>query len=206
MSEKEFTPQSRTPSNSPANNSSTPPAGNPANRPDIPALGQEYDTPKWVLPPASAFGIALAAVAVVIALVFWFARAKPTATGSIDNVASVELPDKASVLVAINVTARNIGEKPFFIHDIKASIKTDKGDFSDEAASAVDFERYFQAYPALRERAIPALVPETRIPLNGEAKGTVIVSFPVNEDGFEHRKSLTVTVGAYDQRPLVITK
>jgi hypothetical protein len=174
--------------------------------PDIPTLSEEFDRAKWTLPPPSILVIGIGAFAVVVAVVFWLARYKPTSNGMIDNVASVELADHASVLAAINVTVHNGGEKPFYVHFAKAQLTTDKGVFNDDAASAVDFERYFQAYPALREHAIAPLQPETKIPVGGELKGTVIVSFPVNEDSFEHRKSLSVIVGPYDQRPVVISK
>jgi hypothetical protein len=52
---------------------------------------------------------------------------------------------------------------------------------------------------------LPALTPEMKIAPGAELKGTVIVSFPVNEDTFNHRKSLSVTVLPYDQRALVIS-
>jgi len=190
--------------NPPHQNTAQPPP--PAQSADIPTLSEEFDRAKWMLPPASILVIAIFALAVVVGLVFWLARYKPTSSGSIDNVSSVELPDHASVLVAINVSVHNGGEKPFYVHFVKAQVITDKGEFSDDAASTVDFERYFQAYPSLREHALPALLAETKIGTGGEQKGTVIVSFPINEDAFEHRKSLSVTVGAYDQRSLVITK
>ena len=57
-------------------------------------------------------------------------------------------------MVAVNITLHNSGEKSLWIHDIKAKITTDGGEFTDEAASAVDFDRYFQAFPALKEHAI----------------------------------------------------
>ena len=65
-----------------------------------------------------------------------------------DNITAVEIPDQNMVMVAINVTVHNSGEKSLWIHDIKGKIATDSGELSDEAASAVDFDRYFQAFPA----------------------------------------------------------
>jgi hypothetical protein len=132
-------------------------------------------------------------------------RYKPVSAGSLGDVASVELADHNSVLVAINVTVRNIGQKPLWIHEIQAGVDTDKGKFTDHAASAVDFERYYQAYPTLKQHALPALMPEMKIAPAGEQQGTVIVSFPVNEDTFNKRKSLSVTVEPYDQRALVLS-
>jgi len=184
----------------------TPVAAPPPVQNDIPALSEEFDRAKWTLPPASMLAVALVAVAIVVAIVVWSNRYKPTSNGSIDDVAAVELGDKNSVLAIVNVSIHNLGEKPFYIHDIKVKVTTDKGEFSDEAASAVDYDRYFQAYPTLKQHAIQPLVPETKIVTGGETKGSVVVSFPINQQSFDQRKSLTVTVGAYDQRPLVITK
>jgi hypothetical protein len=172
---------------------------------DIPTLGEEFDQAKWTLPPAQIVAIAIAGVAIVLAIVMYMARYKPVSAGSLGDVASVELADHNSVLVAINVTVRNIGEKPLWIHEMGAEVETDKGKFSDHAASAIDFDRYYQAYPTLKQKALPALMPEMKIAPGGEQKGTIIVSFPVNEDTFNKRKSLSVTVEPYDQRALVIS-
>ena len=145
--------------------------------------------------------------AVVIGTVAFLDRAKPQGGGSIDNIAVAEVPDQNSVLVAVNVTVHNSGEKSLWIHDIKATIKTDSGELSDVAASALDFDRYFQAFPTLKEHALPAIPPETKIPPGGQAQGTVVVSFPVTQDGFDKRKSLSVVIQPYDQPlPLVLTK
>lgn len=172
---------------------------------DIPTLGEEYDRPGRTLPPAQIVAIALAGVAIVLAIVMYVARYKPVSAGSLDDVSSVELADHNSVMAAINVTVHNISQKPLWIHEISAGVDTDKGKFTDTAASAVDFDRYYQAFPSLKQHALPALMPEMKIAPGGELKGTVIVSFPVNEDIFNRRKSLSVTVLPYDQRPLVIT-
>lgn len=183
-----------------------PAAPAPAPQPyDIPTLGEEFDRPKRTLPPAQIVAIALAGVAIVVAIVMYVARYKPVSAGSLGDISSVELADHNSVLVAINVTVRNIGQKPLWIHEVSAGVDTDKGKFTDTNASAVDFPRYYQAYPSLKEHALPPLMPEMKIAPGGELKGTVIVSFPVNEDTFDKRKSLSVTVLPYDQRPLELT-
>ncbi len=166
---------------------------------------EEYDKAKWTLPPPKILGVALAILAVVVAIVVLLQRPAPTSTGSIDDVQVVE-PTGGGVLVAINVTVRNVGRKPLYVHLIHASLKTDKGEWSDDAASAVDYDRYYSAYPTLKQNAIPAIKQEDKIPIGGEQKGRIIVSFPTTKDDFDHRKSLTVTIDAYDQRPLVITK
>jgi hypothetical protein len=170
-------------------------------------IGEEFGTAKRNLPPAKIVGIVLAVAAIVVGTVAFLERAKPQGGGSVDNIAVAEVPNQNSVLVAVNVTVHNSGEKSLWIHDIKATIKTDSGDLSDVAASPVDFDRYFQAFPTLKEHALPAIPPETKIPPGGQAQGTIVVSFPVTQDGFDKRKSLSVVIQPYDQPlPLVLTK
>jgi hypothetical protein len=170
-------------------------------------IGEEFGTAKRNLPPPKIVGIVLAAAAIIIGTVAFLDRAKPQGGGSIDNIAVAEVPDQNMVLVAVNVTVHNAGQKPLWIHDIKGKITTSGGEFSDEAASAIDFDRYFQAFPVLKEHALAAIPPETKIPPGGQAQGTVVVSFPVKQDVFDKRQSLSVVIQPYDQPlPLVLTQ
>jgi hypothetical protein len=120
---------------------------------------------------------------------------------------SVEIPNQGSVMAAINVSFRNHGVKPFWIHTIKAELETTDGTFSDDAASPVDFDRYYQAFPALKQYAIQPLEREAKIEPGGQTQGTLIVSFPVTPVAFASRKVLKVIIQPYDQpAPLVLTK
>ena len=170
-------------------------------------IGEEFGTAKRNLPPARIVAIVLGTAAVLLGIFAFVTRAKPQGDGSVDNIAVVEIPDQHAVMVAINVTLHNSGKKSLWVHDIKAKLTTDGGEFSDEAASAIDFDRYFQAFPALKEHTIAAIPPETKIPPGGHAQGTVVVSFPVTKDDFDKRKSLSVAIQPYDQPlPVVLTK
>jgi hypothetical protein len=170
-------------------------------------IGEEFGTAKRNLPPAKVVAIVLGVAAVLLGIFAFVTRAKPQGNGSVDNIAVVEIPDQHAVMVAVNITLHNSGEKSLWVHDIKAKITTDGGEFTDEAASAVDFERYFQAFPLLKEHAIAAIPPETKIPPGGQAQGTIVVSFPVTKDDFDKRKSLSVAIRPYDQPlPVVLTK
>jgi hypothetical protein len=170
-------------------------------------IAEEFGTAKRNLPPAKIVAIVLGVAAVLLGIFAFVTRAKPQGNGSVDNIAAVEIPDQHAVMVAINVTLRNSGEKPLWIHDVKAKIATGSGEFSDEAASAIDFDRYFQAFPVLKEHVLPALPPETKLPIGGQAQGTVVVSFPVTKEDFDKRKSLSVMIQPYDQPlPIVLTK
>ena len=168
---------------------------------------QDMATPERSLPPAKIVLIALAGLAVVLAIYGFIGRAKPQGAGSLDNIAAVEIPNQNSVLVALTVTLHNSGEKPLWIHNIEGKLKTPSQEYSDDAASAVDFERYFQAFPALKQNSQPALMPETKILPGNEARGTVIVSFPVTQADFDKRQSISVVVHPYDQPlPVTLTK
>jgi hypothetical protein len=193
----------------------TPEASPPApQRPGLdlgPGIGvnvtQDMATPERSLPPAKIVLIALAGLAVVLAIYGFVGRAKPQGRGAIDNIAAVEVPNQNSVLVALTVTLHNGGEKPLWIHNIEGKLKTGSNEYSDEAASAVDFDRYFQAFPALKQNSQSALMPETKVLPGNDAHGTVIVSFPVTQDAFDKRQSLSVVVHPYDQPlPVVLTK
>ena len=112
--------------------------------------------------------------------------------------------DNPNSMVLMQVTLRNIGDKTLYIKEIKADITTDMGDSSDEAASAVDYGRYLQAFPDLQAYATEPLKVETKILPGGEAKGSVMVAFPITKEQFYARKDLNVTIIPYDQKAIVL--
>jgi hypothetical protein len=170
-------------------------------------IGEEFGTARKNLPPVRIVLIGVAIVIVVGAILAFMQRAKSSATGSIDQMVSVEIPNQGSVMVALNVSFQNNGTKPFWIHTIKAELDTANGTFSDDAAAPVDFDRYYQAFPALKQYAIEPLQHETKIKPGDKTQGTVIFSFPVTPDAFANRKVLKVFIQPYDQpAPLVLTK
>lgn len=178
-----------------------PPAGPTIN------IGEEFGTAKRNLPPAKILLIAIGAVLIIVGIGSFLKRAQPPATGSLDNVAAVEIPGQDSTMVALTFTLHNTGDKPLFIHSLKSAIKAPTGDASADAVSAVDFDRYFQAFPALKNGAQPALTPETKIPPNGTVNRTIVVAFPVTLDKFNQRQSVSVIVWAYEQTvPTTLTK
>jgi len=170
-------------------------------------IGEEFGTAKKNLPPARIVLIGVGIVLLVGAILAVIERPQPSATGSIDQMVSVEIPNQGSVMAAINVSFGNHGVKPFWIHTIKAELETTNGTFSDDAASPVDFDRYYQAFPELKQYAIQPLEREAKIEPGGQTQGTIIVSFPVTPEAFAGRKLLKVIIQPYDQpAPLVLTK
>ena len=145
-------------------------------------------------------------VAVIVGVVAWTLQPKPQAAGSIDDVFAVATPD-GKTMATIKVTFSNVGNgRPLYIRNIKAKTVTSSGEYEDEAANAVDFDSYFQAFPPLKEHSEQPLKVETRVPAGLKTQGSVIVAFPVPVDEFNNRKSLSVTIEPYDQKALVISK
>ncbi len=170
-------------------------------------IGEEFGTAKRNLPPAGIVLICLAAVAVVVGIFAFKERPKPQGGGSIDFVTAVDVPGQNIILAAVTVTLRNGGTKPLWIKTVKAELTTaDDKTMEDDAASAVDLDRYYQAFPALKESSEPALSPETKLLPGAVQRGTIIVSFALAKDAFAQRKSLSVTIQPYDQALSVVLK
>jgi hypothetical protein len=170
-------------------------------------IGEEYGTAKKNLPPARIVLLAVAAVLVVVLIASFVKRAKPQASGSLDNVAAVEIPGQGSTMVALTFTVRNTSDKILYVHGIQGAIKTAGADSTAEAVSAVDFDRYFQAFPALKVGAQAALPPETKIQAGETVTRTIIVAFPVTLDVFNQRTSTSVILWPYDQTvPVTMTR
>ena len=170
-------------------------------------IGEEYGTAKKNLPRARFVIIAIAVVAVVVFYLSYLNRAKPQASGTLDNVAAVEIPGQNSTMVALTFTVHNTSEKILYVHNIESSIKTASGDFMADAVSAVDFDRYFQIFPALKVGTQPALPQEAKIQPGETTSRTIIVAFPKTLDQFNQRQSVSVILWPYDQTvPVTMTK
>jgi hypothetical protein len=155
--------------------SSPPPTTPSASTPDPGTrfnIGEEFGTAKKNLPPIKIVLIGVAVIAVIALIASLTQRPHSATTGSIDDVVSVEIPDQNTIMVAINVSFQNNGAKPYWIHTIKADLETSSGNFSDDAASPSDFDRYFQAFPTLKQHALAPLEREARINPGGHTAGT----------------------------------
>lgn len=195
-------------SNPPTTPQSSPPAAKPA-APAGPTIniGEEYGTAKKNLPPAKIVVPAVVVVLIIVLLMSFVKRAKPQASGSLDNAVAVDIPGQDSVMAALTFTVHNTSEKMLYVHNIQSVVKTTTGDSTGDAVSAVDFDRYFQAFPALKEGAQPALSPEAKIPPGQTVRGSIIVSFPIKLDAFNQRKSISVLIWPYNETvPVTMTK
>lgn len=169
-------------------------------------IGEEYGTAGKNLPPARIVAICLAAVVAIAAGYALTHRARARSTGSIDDVVAIPMPGQDMVMVAVNISLHNNELKPTWIKSIQLGADVGGNKLKDDAAPAVDAQRYFQAIPELKQHALDLLTPETRIDPGAKISGTVVASFPVKADAFAARKSLTVTITPYDEMPVVITR
>jgi hypothetical protein len=189
-----------------------PPPPKPPAAPAAPAgptinIGEEYGTAKKNLPPAKIVLIAIGAVLVVVLIASFVKRAKPQASGSLDNVVAVEIPGQGSTMVALTFTIRNTSEKMLYVRTVEGSIKAPSGEATAEAVSAVDFDRYFQAFPPLKVGAQAALSPEAKVQPGETTARTIIVVFPITLDAFNQRTSTSVVVWPYNETvPVTMTK
>ena len=167
-------------------------------------ITEEFDSAKRTLPPVAPLAIALLVVVVFIVGVAYIFRSKPGAQGQIDQAFAMQQADNSYSMILMQVTLRNVGEKTLYVKGIKSDIMTDQGESSDDAASAVDYGRYLQAFPDLQPYATEPLKVETKIPPGGEVKGSVMVAFPITKDQFYARKDLNVTIFPYDQKAIVL--
>ncbi len=194
----------------------------PSNSPERPDAGhvpmtEEFDSARWTLPPIVPVLIGLVIVAVVLSFIFVGGRAKPGASGAVTGVYAVDQNGQQGVLVAVQVHISNTSDKPLWIKSSSVTLETDKGKWTDDAASGSDFNRYFQAYPELKQFNAPPLAAESKVPAGAQLDGQVLVGFPpppepnattpppsFSKADFEKRKGLTVNVELYDRRPLEI--
>jgi hypothetical protein len=170
-------------------------------------IADEFGTAKRNLPPVKVLLLATAGVLIIAGIAAFFQRAKPQGAGSLDDVTAVAIPGQNASLVALTFTLHNSGEKSLWVHGIQGKVLTSTGELTSDAVSAVDFNRYYEAFPALKENAQAALVPEDKLQPGQELKRTVIVSFPVALIDFKERRSVSVVIQPYDQPvPIVLSK
>ena len=192
-----------------SNPPTTPPTPQPPAAPSGPTIniGEEFGTAKKSLPSGKILVVAIIVLGIVVAFVSFMKRAKPQASGTLDNVVAVEIPGQASTMVALTFTIHNTSDKVLYVRTLQASVKAPNADSTVDAVSAVDFDRYFQAFPALKNGSQPPLTPETKIQPGETAARTIIVAFPMTLDAFNRRQVLAAVIWPYDQSvPVVLSK
>jgi len=108
-------------------------------------------------------------------------------------------------MVAVQVKINNVIDRQLWVKNIAAELETADGKkFTDEAAPSGDVARYLQAFPSLAEAKADPLHEELKIPPRTGYTGVAVFSYPVDQNAFAGRKSITLHIQLYDQPTLVL--
>jgi hypothetical protein len=198
------------PDNSNPNQPSNPPNAAPV-KPQAPTpnfghipITEEMDSAKWTLPPIIPVVIGLALVAVVVTVVLFATKDKPTAALAITKIVSA--PQEDNTMAAIQIKLDNQVDGPLYIKGIRAELETADGKkYTDNSAPGVDGPRYMEAFPALQEAKADWLHEELKIPAKSSFNGVAIFSYPIKKADFDARKQITLHIQLYDRDALVVT-
>ncbi len=168
-------------------------------------MTEEFDSFKHTLPNALPVVVAMLLVVVVVGILAYVLRAKPVATGSIDEAFAATLPNQNSSLVIVTLSFQNVTEKPLRLLNVNVAVHAKGADFNDDFGSVTDFPRYFQALPALEQHARSGLVRDAKLAPMEKLTGSVIVSLPLKQEEFDARDSLTATLKFADHAPVKIS-
>jgi len=167
-------------------------------------ITEEMDSAKWTLPPIVPLLVAAALVAIVVSVVVFSNKTKPSASLAITKVVSAA--QEGNTMVAVQIKLDNQVEGPLWIKEIKAEVETADGKkYSDSAAPGVDAPRYMEAFPALQEAKADWLREDLKIPTKTSFNGVAIFSYPVAKTAFDARKQVTLRIQLYDRPTLVAT-
>lgn len=187
-------------------------------------MSEEFDSPRWSLPPLVPVLIAAVALGLVLGIYLFSSKKPPTSTGSAVRVVALPLhieskgsiapgqigtldqdvETRDSVMVNVALEVKNAIEKPMYLKGIQGKLVTDKGEFTDDAAPASDYERILQAYPEISISGAKPFQAESSIPSKTDQQGLAVFSFPVTRESWDKRKSLQATVNFYDHASLVV--
>jgi hypothetical protein len=168
-------------------------------------ITEEFDSFKHTMPNAAPLVVAMLLVVVVIGVLAFVLRAKPVASGSINDAFAVTIPSQNSSLAIITLSFQNVTKEPLRLLNINIDVHAKGSDFKDDFGSIADYPRYFQAFPALQQHAQDALIRDTKFVPMQKAIGSVIVSFPLTQEEFDARDSLTATLTFAGHPPVKIT-
>lgn len=193
-------PPNSQPSASPSTKPQTASAPNAGHIP----ITEEMDSAKWTLPPIVPLLVAAVLVTIVVSVVVFSNKTKPSAALTITKV--VAAAQEGNTMVAIQMKLDNQVEGPLWIKEIKAEVETADGKkYSDSAAPGVDGPRYMEAFPALQEAKADWLREDLKVPTKTSFNGVAIFSYPVVKTEFDKRKQVTLRIQLYDRPTLVAT-
>jgi len=179
------------------------PAPAPQYTPGHMPMGEEFDKAKWTLPPIVPVLIAAAVVIVIIAVVSFANRPTPVVSGTIAKIATAD--QDGNTMAAVQVNLNNVIDKQLWVKQVDSELVTADGKtFQDHAAPASEADRYMQAFPSLQDAKADPLKEELKIPAKTSFNGMAVFSYPVDNNAFAQRKSLTLRIQFYDEPTVVI--
>jgi len=153
---------------------------------------------------------AFVVVSVGITLFLMANRVPPVAVGEVTQVWShsvhtltspidangVQAPDEQfdQVLVLAKVRVRNQSKDPIVLKDMQTNATFDDGIHSSYAATALDFDRIFIAYPELKSLHGKTLIRETIVAPGQQLDGTIVSSFHVSKAQWAAQKDLNFSI------------
>jgi hypothetical protein len=165
----------------------------------------------------------VAAIVVSVAIGFYvFAGQKPpAATGEIVAVWACPLHYESSgldangepmakesldqVLVFARVRLHNQSKQPLFLIEKQTNVTLPDGIHSSTAATAMNYERIFQAYPKLAAPHLPALATEATLEPGQTVEGSFLSSFKLTKQEWDARKDLNFSFSFRYQPRLVLS-
>lgn len=169
-------------------------------------ITEEFDSPKHTMPDAAPVIVALVLVAIAVAAIAYFFRSQPVASGSIDEAYAVTVPNQGTVLATVQLTLNNTSKKTIILRNVNVTVRTDKGEFSDDSANVSDLPRFFEAFPDLKAHSIEGIARELKIPPGTQISGSVVVSFPISKQDFDSRRALTASIAFHGYAPIEIKR
>jgi len=122
------------------------------------------------------------------------------------NGAAMPKEEIDQVMLFTHVLLHNQGKQPIFLHQIIANATLADGIHSSYAATAVDYERVFKAYPDLMPWHAPSISPDLTIQPGETKEGTFICSFhDLKKADWDARKALDYTFNFQYMAGLTLT-
>ena len=168
------------------------------------------------------FAVSTAVLIVAVAVFYFIVKKPPQMAGAIVQVnyypvhsaisggeGSVGMQGGAEpydqLLIFAVVEVRNQTDIPLFMQDISATVTTaDGAEHENVAAGQSDFDRVFQAFPALASYRSQPFDRTATIAPGQSAQGLAIFNFPMTRQQWDGRKSGNVAVSFLHQNNLLI--
>lgn len=146
-----------------------------------------------------AFGIGVAAVAIVVGAVLYVQRgAHIELKGSIKKVRTAAMDDYSSVAV-VDFRFVNPANYPFVVRSVEVSmVGADGNTYQGSPVSEVDAKRLFEYYKALGQKYNESLLMRDKIPAGTSQDRMIAARFEVPEKLLEGRKNLTIRIEDVD--------